>query len=72
METEMTTNHDDFAAKAAAIDAKWRDHLAEWARRELRRRGMHMTREGKIRPAPVRQPRRPAAVNGVGESGTLR
>jgi hypothetical protein len=51
METEMTTNHDDFTAKAAAIDAKWREHLATWAVKELRRRGLHMDPDGKIRPA---------------------
>jgi hypothetical protein len=47
METEMTTNHDDFTAKAAAIDAKWREHLATWAVKELRRRGLHMDPDGR-------------------------
>jgi hypothetical protein len=66
METEMTTNHGDFTAKAAAIDEAWRDHLAAWARRELKRRGLHMGPDGKVRPMPYRQPHRRPPANGGG------
>jgi hypothetical protein len=69
----MTTANNDFAAKAAAIDTQWRDHLAAWARRELKRRGLHMDPDGKIRPLPFKQPfRRPPANGGGQPDGALR
>jgi hypothetical protein len=42
----------ELAAKAAEADTQWRDHLARWAERELKRRGLHMDPSGRVRPAP--------------------
>jgi hypothetical protein len=72
METEMTTNHDDFATKAAAIDAEWREYLVRWAIRELKRRGQHMGPDGKVRPLPFMQPHRRPPTNGGGHDDALR
>jgi hypothetical protein len=51
METEMTTNHDE----SAEIRTRWREHLARWAERELRRQGLHMRPDGKIHPLPSKR-----------------
>jgi hypothetical protein len=40
--------------EAARIHEQWIGHLAKWAKAELRRRGMHMRPDGKIKPLPAR------------------
>jgi hypothetical protein len=53
------------------IHEHWRDCLAEWARRELRRRGLHMDATGRIRPA-ARVTRDQAARGVSNGAGALR
>jgi hypothetical protein len=46
---------EEMEADARERNRVWREHLANWAHKELRRRGLMMHPDGVIRPIPTRQ-----------------
>jgi hypothetical protein len=50
---QLLARKPDLAAKSAEVNEQWRDHLARWARNELRRRHLHMDPDGKVHPLPT-------------------